>query len=169
MNEIELTDVQRQALQARQGKAVDLVDPTTQQRYVLLAQEHYERVRTLMEQDMPPAVSSPVSTTQEEQPARVRLRDLPTPPEVLDEVERCCKKYAWNRQEVEEQLKLQYYYGGQAVYRVRSSEGSIIIPIPERYRDTPDLRYVLLTPQERSCACLEIPTPWRETTSEILT
>jgi hypothetical protein len=50
MTEIELTDAQRQALQAEQGKPIDLVDPATQQRYVLLAREQYERVRALLEQ-----------------------------------------------------------------------------------------------------------------------
>jgi hypothetical protein len=46
---IELTDAQRQALQAESGKPVDVVDPTTQRRFVLLAQEQYERVRLLLE------------------------------------------------------------------------------------------------------------------------
>jgi hypothetical protein len=46
---IELTETQRQALQAESGKPVDVVDPTTQRRFVLLAQEQYERVRLLLE------------------------------------------------------------------------------------------------------------------------
>jgi hypothetical protein len=50
MTTIELTDLQRQALQAKQGQPVDVVDPATQQRYVLLALEQYERVRPLLEQ-----------------------------------------------------------------------------------------------------------------------
>lgn len=54
MTSIELTDQQRQALQAEQGKPVDVVDPATKQRYVLLAHEQYERVRSLLEQ--PPGV-----------------------------------------------------------------------------------------------------------------
>ena len=49
MTEIELTDAQRQALQAEQGKPVDVVDPATRRRYVLLAHEQYERVRALLE------------------------------------------------------------------------------------------------------------------------
>jgi hypothetical protein len=44
MTEIELTAEQRQALQAEQGKPVAVVDPATQQRYVLLAREEYERL-----------------------------------------------------------------------------------------------------------------------------
>jgi hypothetical protein len=46
---IELTEEQRQILQARAKHPVDVVDPNTKQRYVLLAQEQYERVRLLLE------------------------------------------------------------------------------------------------------------------------
>ena len=46
---VELTDQQRQALQADRGKPLDMVDPATSRRYVLLAQEEYERVRSLLE------------------------------------------------------------------------------------------------------------------------
>ena len=42
--EVELTDKQRQALQAEPGKPVHVVDPATSQHYVLLAQEQYERI-----------------------------------------------------------------------------------------------------------------------------
>ena len=37
MKAIELTDQQRQAIQAEPGKPVDVVDPTTKQAYVLVA------------------------------------------------------------------------------------------------------------------------------------
>lgn len=169
MTEIQLTEVQSQAVQARQGKPVDLVDPATQRRYVLIERERYERVRELMEHGLPATDFTSPCASKEKSPERVRLRDLPTPPEVLDEAERCCNRFAWNRQEVVDQLKLQYYYGGQVIYRVRSAEGPVIVPVPERLRDTPDLRYVLLTPEERPSACLEVPSPWRDTISEILT
>jgi hypothetical protein len=50
MTEIELTDAQRQALQAAPGKPVDVVDPATQRRYVLLDREQYERLLPLPDQ-----------------------------------------------------------------------------------------------------------------------
>lgn len=50
MSTIELTDDQRHALQGEQGKPIDVVDPATQQRYVLIAREQYERVRAMLEQ-----------------------------------------------------------------------------------------------------------------------
>lgn len=57
MTSIELTDDQRQALQAEQGKPLDVVDPATKQHYVLLAQEQYERVRNLLETPSAPAMT----------------------------------------------------------------------------------------------------------------
>ena len=50
MATIELTDEQRQALEAEQREPLDVVDPATQQHYALLARELYERVRTLLEE-----------------------------------------------------------------------------------------------------------------------
>jgi hypothetical protein len=109
----------------------------------------------------------------EEASVRVRLRDLATPSEVTEEAERWCKKYLWpgrkRRQEVEEQLKLQYYYGGQSIYLLDTPEGTVVVPIPERHKDTPGLRYILLTAEERPHACLTVPSPWRDTDSEIMT
>jgi hypothetical protein len=53
MTEIELTETQRQALQAEPGYPVDVLEPATPRRYVLLAREQdeqYERMRALLEQ-----------------------------------------------------------------------------------------------------------------------
>ncbi len=61
MTEIELTDAQRQALQAEQGKPVDVVDPATRRRYVLLAWEQYERVRPLLDQAEAPEPEDPTA------------------------------------------------------------------------------------------------------------
>lgn len=69
MTEIELTDAQRQALQAEQGKPVDVVDPATRQRYVLLAREQYERVRALLE---PAGAPEPPEATAEIPPGILR-------------------------------------------------------------------------------------------------
>jgi len=47
---IELTADQRQALDANPGHPVDVVDPATNQRYVLLARAQYERLQALLDQ-----------------------------------------------------------------------------------------------------------------------
>jgi hypothetical protein len=54
------------------------------------------------------------------------------------------------------------------VYLLPTSAGLVVVTIPERYKDTPDLRYVLLSAEERLHATLEFPSPWQDTTSEIL-
>jgi hypothetical protein len=46
---LELTDEQRQQLES--GKAIDITDPRTAQRYVILQKEVYERVRHLLYDD----------------------------------------------------------------------------------------------------------------------
>ena len=59
MKTIELTDQQRQAIQAEPGMPVDVVDPATKQTYVLVAREQYEqyeRMRMLLEEG-PPATT----------------------------------------------------------------------------------------------------------------
>ena len=62
MIEIELTNEQRRVLQTGPSQPVDVVDPATRQRYVLLAREQYERVRSVVEgssgQAPPPPVAS---------------------------------------------------------------------------------------------------------------
>jgi hypothetical protein len=49
MTAIELTGEQSQTVSAQQGKPIDVVDPATKRRYVLIAGEQYERVRALLE------------------------------------------------------------------------------------------------------------------------
>jgi hypothetical protein len=172
---IELTHQQEQAVQ--QGRPVEIVDPTSRRSFVVMARELYERVRALIESGPepaplapgpPPAESPAAAPPGEEKPRRIRLRDLPTPPEVAEEVEQYCKKYRWNRRETEEEIKLQYYFGGQPIYVLPSPEGTVVIPIEGRYRGMPDLRYVLLSPEERSEACYDVPSRWHDTIAEIL-
>jgi hypothetical protein len=99
---IELTDAQRQALQAEQGPPVAVVDPATQQRYVLLAQEQYERVRMLLEEAEPPtALEPPTGMT----PLMLRSqqafwRDLP------DLLQRKTKKRRWAAYHGDERIGL---------------------------------------------------------------
>ena len=66
------------------------------------------------------------------------------------------------------QLPLTLFDEGQAAYIVDTPAGPIVIPITAEYKDTPDLRYVLLTPEARPHACLTVPPRWRDTDSELL-
>ena len=62
MTTIELTEAQRHALLRGEGKPIHVVDPATQQCYVLLAREQYERVRALLEQKTEPAQAAAPSS-----------------------------------------------------------------------------------------------------------
>jgi hypothetical protein len=170
----ELTDQQVRAV--KQGHPVEVVDSASECTFVVVAREAYGRVPPLVEGNLVQGPSPPTAPTasaeREEAAVRVRLDDLATPAEVTAETEEWCKKYGWrgktSRHAVEERLKLQYYYGGQGVYLLPTPAGLVVVPIPERYKDTPDLRYVLLSAEERLHATLEFPAPWQDTTSEIL-
>lgn len=56
---LHLTEQQRQAIEAQQGRPVEVVDPHTRQTYVLIAREQYERVRALLEQTAEQEPSKP--------------------------------------------------------------------------------------------------------------
>jgi hypothetical protein len=74
MTTIELTEEQQRALQAEPGKRINFLNPVTQQVYVLLAREQYERVRTLLEQ---PRVAVPRIPQLMLQSMQAYWRDLP--------------------------------------------------------------------------------------------
>src|SRR5437870_4114873 len=57
---IVLTDDQRQALQSERGQPVDVLDPITSERYVLLARKEYDRVRPLLEAETPTETDLPI-------------------------------------------------------------------------------------------------------------
>jgi hypothetical protein len=169
---LELTDQQEEAV--KNGRTVEVVDPGTAKVFVILAREQYDRVRPFLEGSpvQSPCAPRPPAAPAEEEAVRVCLRDLPTPTDVGTEAERWCEKYGrWgeeDRREVEEQLKLQYYYGGQGVYVLPTAAGPVVIPIPERHKNTSDLRYLLLQPEERSRAYYTVPSRWRDTAGEVL-
>jgi hypothetical protein len=69
------------------------------------------------------------------------LRDFATPPEVVGALEQYCRRYSCGnaaRTKAEQELKLQYHFGGQTVYAVPTSEGLQILaagdPDSEEFR-----------------------------------
>jgi len=164
---IELTNEQRRMVEEQGGRPVEVIDPDTKRTYVLVAQEQYERVRTLLEPATPPSSAPASPATQENDVKRFRLNDLPTPPEIAEEVERCCKEYGWPRKGTLDELKLQYYFGGQVIYTVRTSQGVVVVPIPQRLQNAEGVRDLLLAPEEREHACLDVPSVWQDTNAII--
>jgi hypothetical protein len=175
---IELTDAQRQALQGKQARPVDVIDPATKKAYVLLAREEYERVRPLLEggagEPPPSEPPPPASGTPESRPLRQRIRDLPLPPEVAVAAERYCKRLGlWrkkSRLEVEEQMKLQHYYGSTWIAVLRSAEGPVVVAAAKCLSDPVfDQQLSFLTEEERRRRVLECPVKLFDDESEILT
>jgi hypothetical protein len=119
-------------------------------------------------------MSTPITSQQQQAPGqpfvRQRLRDLPTPPEVAAEARRIRKKQGWGAQrlcEIEDQLKLQYYYGGQYLRCLFGREGPIVVVI---YRgDDEDYRNQVeaLSPQERQKAVIVMPARWNDPNAQI--
>jgi hypothetical protein len=177
MTIIELTDEQRQALQAEQGKWVEVVDPATRQRYVLVAREQYERVRPLLEGPLlsPPArPAQAAGSVPEAKPLRQRVRDLPLPPEVAAEAKRHCKRLglwgAKERRRVEEQMKLQHYYGGKWIAILQTVEGPVVVAAADSLGNPAfDRQLAFLSPEERRQRVIECPVRLFDTESELLT
>jgi hypothetical protein len=179
MTTLELTDAQRQVLQTQAGRPIDVVDPATQQRYVLLAWEQYEQMCTLLNggtaQAAPMSPSPAAANAPGVGPLRQRIRDLPLPPEVAAEAKRYCKRLGFwvggkSLREMEEQMKLQYYYGGLWVACLRTREGPVVVAATEILSDPRfDQQLSYLAPDERRSARLELISRLFDEGSEILT
>lgn len=76
---LQLTEQQRQAIEAQRGRPVEVVDPVTSRVYVLVAAEMYERVRDVMEEAAPlsAAEPSPLIAPQMLRSQQAFWRDLP--------------------------------------------------------------------------------------------
>jgi hypothetical protein len=127
MTPMRLTDEQHQLIEAAQGKPVEVLDPQTSRAYVLLSQEVYQRLRDLVGWRFAP----PLPEGSEAKAMRVKLRDLPMASEVAERVQKRCRELGFSRrryvQEIEEEAKLQYHFGGQYVGYLRTDEGGVIV------------------------------------------
>jgi hypothetical protein len=175
---IELTDTQRQALSAEPAQPVEVIDPATLQRYVLLHRDQYERMRTLVEggpKPVPPLgtqTSAPAAPPQA--PLRQRIRDLLLPPEVAAEAKRYCKRLGrWGAQslrDMEEQMKLQHYYGGRWIACLETDDGLVVVAAAESLGATCfDQQLAAVTAEERRHLLINSPTRLFDSESEILT
>src|SRR5260370_14371527 len=93
------------------------------------------------------------------------MKDLPTPPEVVEAVELCCQeKGNWGetRQEMEERFKLDYYYGGTVVAYLRTAQGLAIVATEDMTQAEYDAAKARLTPAERAKLRAAVPPVWNE-------
>jgi hypothetical protein len=170
---MQLTEEQHLLVEAAQGHPVDVRDPHTNRAYVLLTAELYQRVRDLVEAGGPPPQATGSPPASETIPLRVVLRKLPTPPEVAQAVQRRCRQLGfWRRkyvQEVEDELKFQYYYGGQYVAYLQTEEGPVVVAAGRLESETFGHQLDALSPENRRAIHYAVPTIWNDPISELRT
>jgi hypothetical protein len=169
---MQLTEEQHLQVEAAQSKPVDVVDPHTNNTYVLLAAELYQHVRDLVELTLRTSLrttSTPANL--EGKPLWVVLRGLPTPPEVAQAVQRRCRQLGlWRRkyvQEVEDELKFQYYYGGQYVAYLRTDEGPVVVAAGRLESEAFGHQLDALSPENRRAIHYNVPSVWNDEISEL--
>ena len=103
---------------------------------------------------------------------RVKLRELPIPPPLAEEINKHCRRLGfWRRkyvQQVEEELKCQYYFGGQYVAYLPSEQGPIVVAAGTRESEAFDRQLAFLAADERQQVILDAVDPWNDPTSLIL-
>jgi hypothetical protein len=150
---IELTPEQRQALETLPDGPIGVVDPASRREYVLVSREQFDKLRQ-PESVSPPPPPLPVRPVP---PVPQRLADLPTPPEVTEEARRQYARWwkRWGRTSlarIEQELKLQYYYGGRLICYLRNKEGPEIVIVHNGDDEEFHRQYRALTPEQRKRA-----------------
>ncbi len=128
---IQLTPEQRQAV--REGRPVEVHDPEGDLRGVLISAQENARFH-------PPA--PPSSAPERKTPAvslPVRLADLPITSELRQQIEVACKEHWYSggmdRDMIEHQLKLKYYFPNRIVGLLETPDGYSAIAAGIDYED----------------------------------
>jgi len=100
------------------------------------------------------------------------LDELSTPPEVADRVRRRAQQRGlrgrWLR-ELEEELKLQYYYGGLCVSYARTDRGIVVLAAGRSGSPEYQEQLAAVPAEQRLNLVLALPPRWNDGDSEILT
>lgn len=169
---IYLSEEQRRAVAEQPGKAIEVIDPASRRTYLLVPADSPRPGQA----GAGPSQGEPVTPGPREEglPLRQRLADLPMPPEVAEAAKRHCKLLGafWARQKrrIEDELKLQYYFGGNWVAYLCTREGIVVLAAAERLDDLSfDRHSPEWTPEERRDATLYRVSRFNDPVSEILT
>ncbi len=117
--------------------------------------------------------SYPETATMNRFRPRQLLKELETPATVAAALATICQRLGCqtvlDRRRVEEELKLQYYYGGRDVACLDTPEGRLVVAVGTPVIE--DLSQVLqsLPPGERERLSILSPEPWEERTASVLT
>jgi hypothetical protein len=99
------------------------------------------------------------------------LRRLAAPSEILQQLEDRCQRYGHAggaRSAIEDDLKLQYYFGGQTVAAAATNQGlEILVAEPPGSQEF--ARQVAILLQERPDLVILTPLPWNDTQTRVLT
>jgi hypothetical protein len=163
---IELTPEQQQAVLAHPDAPIDFVDPTTRRAYVLVAREQYDRLRPLLPAPPEPREPGPVA------PAVPQcLADLPTPPEVAAAArESYAQRWRWGGKSlatVEEELKLQFYFGGLCVDYLRTPRGIVVLAAGRCGTSEYQKQLDAIPPDLRPRVIVMIPPRWNDEVGQI--
>jgi hypothetical protein len=160
-----LTEEQHQLVAAAGDQPVDVVDPQSNRAYVLLPAELFQRARAILPELVAPRAALPAEVARGE-PMRIKLRELPLPAELAEDARHYCKKLGlWGRryiQEVEDETRLSYYFGGQAVVTLRSKDGPIVVAAGRVESDEFGRQLDALPPEERRQVCYCFPAMWND-------
>ena len=163
---IELTPEQRQALHDRPDGPIEVVDPVSRREYVLVSKEHFHESR------QPVSAPTPHPPLRPAPPVPQRLADLPTPPEVAEEARRRYERRwkGWGGKSlarIEQELKLQYYYGGHYICYLRNKEGPEIVIVHNGDDEEFHRQYRALPGEQRQRAVSMGLGVWGDDTVEI--
>ena len=166
---LRLTEDQHQLVEAAGGQPVDVLDPPTNRAYVLLPAELYPAIRAVLRV---PEVPRPALPPEAEwgEPMRIKLRGLPTPPEVAESARQYAKKLMfWPSrsfiQELEDEAKLSYYFGGWAAVTLKSKEGPIVVAVGSVASEAFGRQLEAFTPEERRQKCIWFPDVWNDSST----
>ncbi len=97
------------------------------------------------------------------------LKDMKLPPELQKVVEDTCKEWKCRkpaaRLDVEEDIKLQHFFGGQAVAYVTTPQGLLIVATGELGTEDFSAQLALLSREERRQVTIYSPSIWNESTT----
>jgi hypothetical protein len=108
----------------------------------------------------------------QEQRMRVSVRHLPVNDELTQEIQAQCRRLGvWRRkyvQEIEDELKLRYHFGGKYVAYLPSEHGLVVVAAGELESAAFDEQLACLSSQERQSVVLDAVDRWNDQTSLIL-
>lgn len=100
-----------------------------------------------------------------------RLDDLPTPPEVAEAARQYIKKLGLFRKKtlksIEDELKLQYYYGGWYIRCLPTKQGKVIVALDQGDEEECERQVQALSPEDRRESVVHVPSIWNNETSII--